>query len=93
MSTPTEIHDSLEIFKRDHPDPAKVGFIMMKFKDTKAHKEILYAIKSALTTRQLTGVRADDKEYHENLYENILTYAYGCGFGVAVFDRIEDGRP
>ena len=32
---------------------------------------------------------ADDKLYHDDLFWNILTYVYGCGFGIAVFERIE----
>jgi nucleoside 2-deoxyribosyltransferase len=41
------------------------------------------------------GVLARDKQYHDNLHENILTYLYGCGLGIAVFERIteEDFNP
>jgi hypothetical protein len=87
---PTEIRESREDFGADYPDPSKVGFIMMKFKETSAHERILKAIRSALQSRQLTGVRSDDKQYHEDLYWNVLTYMHGCGFGIAVFDRIEE---
>jgi hypothetical protein len=87
---PTEIKESREDFGRDYPDPSKVGFIMMKFKETPAHERILKAIRSALQSRQLTGVRSDDKQYHEDLYWNVLTHMHGCGFGIAVFDRIEE---
>ena len=38
----------------------------------------------------ITALRADDKEYHSDLYANVLTYIYGCGFGIAVFERIEE---
>jgi len=34
--------------------------------------------------------RADDKQYHEDLYWNVLTYMHGCGYGVAIVDRIEE---
>jgi hypothetical protein len=34
-------------------------------------------------------VRADGKEYNPDLFWNVLTYVYGCGFGIAVFERIE----
>lgn len=38
----------------------------------------------------ITAVRADDKQYHDDLLQNIQTYIYGCGFGIAVFERIEE---
>jgi nucleoside 2-deoxyribosyltransferase len=34
-------------------------------------------------------LRADDKEYHDDLFANIQTYIHGCGFGIAVIERIE----
>jgi hypothetical protein len=87
--TPGEIRESLELFKEDHPDRARVAFIMMQFGDTKAHREITDAIKKALATHGITGVRADDKEYHDSLWPNVRTYMHGCGLGVAVFERVE----
>jgi len=40
-------------------------------------------------THGLTGLRADDSEYHSDLYWNVVTYMHGCGLGVAVFERLE----
>jgi hypothetical protein len=37
----------------------------------------------------ITAVRADDKHYHDDLWPNVLTYIHGCGFGIAVFERLE----
>ena len=34
--------------------------------------------------------RADYKEYHPDLYYNILSYIYASDFGIAVFERIDD---
>lgn len=83
----TELHDSLAAFGRDHPEASKTAFIMMGFADTPVHREITKAIKQALASVGFSGVRADDKEYHPDLYPNILTYMYGCGFGIAVFEQ------
>jgi hypothetical protein len=88
-SVPTEIQESLETFRKDHPDSSKVGFIMMKFGKTDAHKRIMNAITETLASRGLAGVRSDDKQYHDDLYWNVLTYEYGCSFGIAVYERIE----
>lgn len=89
-SAPIEIRESLQAFKTDHPDPTKVGFIMMKFKETPAHDKILKTIKDTLTNCGLVGIRSDDHEYHDDLLHNVETYMHGCGFGIAVFDRIEE---
>jgi DNA-binding transcriptional ArsR family regulator len=89
-TAPIEIQESLRVLKEDHSDSSKVGFIMMKFKETPAHEEILRTIKDTLTNCGLVGVRSDDHEYHKDLFYNIQTYMHGCGFGVAIFDRIEE---
>lgn len=88
LEPPIEIKESLERFKNDHPDPTKVAFIMMQFGETKAHDEIVKAIRTALKSHGIKGVRADDKQYHDYLFPNVMTYLYGCNIGIAVFERI-----
>jgi hypothetical protein len=87
--SPPEITESLKKFRMDHPDTMKVAFIMMRFGTTEAHTDITASIKSTLASRGIAALRADDKQYHDDLFYNILTYIYGCGFGVAVFERLE----
>lgn len=87
--TPVEIGHSLASLQADHPDPTKVAFVMMRFGATAAHANITAAIKSTLAPLGISALRADDKQYHDDLLWNILTYVYGCGFGIAVFERIE----
>lgn len=89
FSHPVEIQESLARFRSDHPDEAKVAFIMMRFGQTGLHEKVIKGIKSALEPHGITGLRADDKQYHDDLFDNILTYIYGCGLGIAVFERIE----
>lgn len=89
QALPVAIQESLQHFRKDYPDPKKVCFIMMRFGDTSAHQAIEQAIKEALNKYGFTGMLARDKEYHEDLYPNIQTYMHGCGFGIAVFERIE----
>ena len=88
-SFPIEIQESLARFRADHPDKGKVAFIMMKFGQTDLHEKVVKGIKSALEPHGITGLRADDKQYHDDLFDNMLTYIFGCGLGVAVFERIE----
>jgi hypothetical protein len=86
---PVEIKESLEKFKADYPDSRKVAFVMTRFGKTKAHESIISGIRKALLPLGISAVRADDKQYHDDLFPNVLTYVYGCGFGIAVFERIE----
>lgn len=88
-TVPLAIHESLAEFRKDHPEIGKTGFIMMQFGATETHNVIAQTIKDTLASHGLEAVRADDKEYHSDLYNNIQTYLHGCGFGIAVFERIE----
>ena len=87
---PPAISESLSNFRVDHTNADKTAFIMMQFRDTKQHTAISEAIKNSLGKHRISGVRADDKEYHDDLFPNVLTYMHGCGFGIAVFERIEE---
>jgi hypothetical protein len=86
---PVELTSSLAHFKRDFPDSSRLAFVMMRFGKSNAHATILQGIRSALDPQQLVALRADDKQYHDDVLQNILTYIYGCRFGIAAFERIE----
>jgi hypothetical protein len=86
---PTEIKDSFRRFQADHPDSLKSAFIMMKFGNSKVHEDITDAIRSTLLPYGIQGLRADDKQYSDDLFPNVMTYMHGCGFGIAVFERID----
>jgi hypothetical protein len=88
-SVPIAIEESFARFRKDHPTPQKTGFIMMRFGTTAAHEAIAETIKDTLVSYNLEALRADDKEYHTDLLPNIQTYMHGCGFGIAVFERLE----
>lgn len=89
MSQPPEINQSIKRFRQDYRDPSKVGFVLMRFGRTTAHREILRGIEDVFKNHGITTLRADAKEYHTDLFWNVLTYIYGCSFGIAVFERIE----
>lgn len=86
---PPELTKSLPRFLQDHPDPNRSAFIMMQFGKTRIHDEIAATIRATLASFGLEGLRADDKDYHDDLFSNVLTYIHGCAFGVAVFERLE----
>lgn len=85
---PVEIQESLKKFSADYPDRKNIAFIMMQFGKTSEHESILKNLRITLEANGLTGVRADDKIYHNDNYYNILTYLHGCGFGIAVIEKI-----
>ena len=87
---PTEIEDSLLRFRADYPDPSQVSFVIMRFAKTPLHQEIFQSIQDALTQVGMTAVRADEKQYHDEVFSNIVTYIYGCDSAIAVFERIEE---
>ena len=85
-----EIASGLEKFRVDYPIGVKTAFIIMQFGNTKPHQEIVTCIKETLKKHGITALRADDKEYMDDLLPNIKTYMYACDFGVAVYDRITE---
>lgn len=89
LQIPPELVASVDRLRADHPNPDKTAFIMMRFGTTKAHDELTQAIRDACSAAGITALRADDKQYHDDLFPNVLTYVYGCGIGVAVFERLE----
>jgi len=87
---PSELMLSLGRFQADHPKPEKVSFVMMRFGSTSAHRKIHLAVETVLAAAGITAVRADQKQYHDDLYSNILTYIHGSGSGIAIFERLEE---
>lgn len=83
-----ELSLSLKRFRKDYPNSEKCGFLMMKFEDSKIQKEIVKVLKNHLSEKGISLLRADDKWYADDLFENIKTYMQGCSFGIALFDRV-----
>lgn len=69
-----EIQESLERFREDYTDSATTTFILTQFGETPAHEEIVDRIRAGLSEHAITGVRADDREYHDDLFSNVLTH-------------------
>jgi len=82
----------MKAFRKNHPDPNKSAFLIMQFGYPKVHREIIEAVRAALSPFGIEGLRADDLEYHQDLLPNVLTYIYDCNFGIAAFERIESER-
>lgn len=83
-----ELAKYIEAFKADYPDGQKTVFIIMQFSNTTAHDQIVQTIKDTLKKHKIIGLRADDKEYADDLLSNIKTYMHCTDFGIGVFERI-----
>lgn len=89
IAAPAVVYESLKRFHVAHRDAASTCFVMMRFGKTKAHSKIEATIKSTLKKHGLVGLLARDREFHDELFPNILTYIHGCDFGIAVYERVE----
>jgi hypothetical protein len=82
--------EDLRAFLRDHPDPAKNVFLMMRFRTGQHYDDIARAIRDEMTAHGLNVVRADDKDYTGDLWTNVCVYMLGCSHGIAVFEEIDE---
>jgi hypothetical protein len=83
-----EIASGIEKFRHDYPRGQKIAFIIMQFGKTKVHEEIIKSIKEILLKYNIVALRADDKEYMDDLFQNVKVYLYSCDFGIAIYERI-----
>jgi protein-tyrosine-phosphatase len=82
-------------FNIDHPLSHRNVFVMMRFDETPQHARILEAIRESLNYYGFYGLRADDKVYADDKWENVRLYMEHCAYGIAVFDKTyeEDFNP
>lgn len=83
-----ELRPFLERFWGEHREPQKCGFLMMRFDNTRLHPAIVEAIRTCCAKFGIEVFRADDRTYSDDLFSNIRTYMHGCGFGIAVYERL-----
>jgi len=83
-----ELNPFLERFWEEHREPKRCGFLMMKFDNTRLHPVIVDAIKTSCAKFGIEIFRADDRTYSDDLLSNIRTHMHGCGFGIAVYERL-----
>ena len=83
------IHASCPAFFEITLDRDKNVFLMMRFRGGPQYEEIHQALRIAMARYGLTVVRADDKDYTGDLWENVCVYMLGSRFGVAVFEEID----
>lgn len=78
----------LDRFWRDHSEYERNVFLIMRFKDEHVFVRIVDTIRTVMASHNLYLVRADDKAYTDDLWDNVMTYMYGCAYGIAIYDQI-----
>lgn len=90
---PPEIAMSLDRLRAKFPDPKKLGFLVMRFAASRPFARIVEVIKETAAKYGVEVIRADENEFHADLWGNVRTHLHGCGFGIAVYERIESEEP
>lgn len=90
---PPEIAMPLDRLRTKFPDPKKLGFLVMRFAAAKPFDNIVKVIKATAEKHGLDVIRADEHEFHADLWGNVRTCLHGCGFGIAVYERIQTDEP
>ena len=87
---PADIKESSERFFKDYPNGTRTAFLIMQFTETEVHDKIISTIKELLKEHDIIVLRADDKEYSDDLFANIKTYMHCCEFGISIFERVTE---
>jgi nucleoside 2-deoxyribosyltransferase len=65
----------------------------MRFAAEKPYARIVNAIKETADKHGLVVIRADEHQFHNSLLNNVRTFLHGCGFGIAIYERIKTEEP
>jgi hypothetical protein len=86
----SRISEYLNNFVQDHQDVNGCAFLMMKYEETEMHRSIIKIIKETCSQHNIKVLRADDKQYADDILENIMVYMQGCKFGIALYERLTE---
>jgi nucleoside 2-deoxyribosyltransferase len=89
-STPQHVRSAFLSLMSDHEDYYKNCFLIMPFRESALHREVRSALELTLAENGLNLLRADDREYSDNLFTNIEAYMCGCRIGIAIHERVYD---
>lgn len=74
----------------DFPNPYSNVFLMMRFRTTKQHQNINDTISAILKEYSLNLIRADSKQYYDELWTNVKSCMDASSYGIAVFEQIDE---
>lgn len=75
--------------------PKRSVFVMMKFPDSRLPQsaqdcltDLFGAIRDELQRYGLTALRADQRHFHPQLWDNLCAYMFACHYGLAVLEDV-----
>jgi hypothetical protein len=77
-------------FLHDHPHPDSNVFLMMRFGKSEQYDMIEKILRKKFQDYGLNVLRADDKDYTGDLWDNVCVYMIGCKYGIVVFEEINE---
>ena len=87
MDHTPQILKNLELFQKRFPNPQTVAFLMMRFGTSKPLKDVYDHLVRIFDEQGIQLCRADEYQFADDLWGNILTFMHGCAFGVAVVEQ------
>jgi len=84
----TYLEPYLNMFAEEHAETNRNVLLIIRFQEQGPFPLIISAIKDACVAHGLNLMRADDREYTDDIWGNVMTYMYGCASAIAVFDQI-----
>lgn len=90
---PPELNLSVDRLRKKYPEPSKTGFLIMRFTEGKPFDGIVKTIQETGEELGLSILRADQNEFHADLWGNVRTHLEACSFGIAVYERINQDEP
>lgn len=68
----------------------KTAFIIMKFSEDERFNKALGIIKRKLADYGIVGIRADERQFANTVWENIKVYMDNADYGIAIAESVED---
>ncbi|MCD7963046.1 MAG: hypothetical protein LUF90_05755 [Rikenellaceae bacterium] len=85
---PTEVAHIVDKIRKDH-EGKKIAFMIMRFGSLPIYNKTVDILRACLAKRGIVLLRADDREYTDDLYYNIIAHLHACDFAIALFENYE----
>ena len=80
----------IKVFNQQYDFDTSV-FVMMRFKPNIPQlKKVYEVIRTELAAYGLNARKADEADYHDELWNNVRVYMNGCRYGIAVLETLSD---
>lgn len=77
-------------FVADHPDKEKTVFLMMRYRRNAQFEQLYKVLKQSFASHGFELLKANDKDYTDNVWDNICLYMLACNYGATIFEEIDE---